>query len=499
MDLSKTIIDKLELSEEFIRLDIKDKEIINSEANTEKEIVIQREEIVIQREEIVIQKEEIVIQKEEIVIDLPIPEVNKSDIQIKNIPDEKEFVMYLNSLWSCDKENTRILNDLNETTEINIDELNKFKQDIADKFENIKIIGNFNYLANELEKEVQLAKDDLKEDDLKLAFIAEKDLSQHNSINNYTMNKINKVHIGTKIKDETKSKLDSKNYRFIQIHSKVIKLIDRLWCLKVHDIVKSLDTNIFKSNLIKQMNDGIVKIANQNTLSRDNVVLIDIEKAFDSCDYNVVEELLIRSLSKKINEDLAINLAKQYIFIIRQRIIYYKDNKIDFKKGIPTGLPSSNIIFSILMDEIIKEWINEYQDIFKIDKDFIINIFVDDIYLKLINLEFKDIIVKSLVDKFKKYKFNVNFEKCKADEKLKLEFFTNLEEEDMYLGILFTRDIKKYSTLVLNIFNKKNNSNYSYEDIHKNNSIPKGYFNYKLKPLMNEDENVIQFIQKNLI
>jgi len=417
----------------------------------------------------------------------------------KNIPDEKEFLTYLNSLWNSDNENIRILNELPDNLEINQEQLTAFKKDIEDKFENINIVGNFNYIKNELEAEVQLKKADLKDKDIKLAYIASKELNQYNYINNTTMNQINNVHIGTKIKDETKSSLDSKNYRFIQIHSKVIKLIDRLWCLKIYDIVKSLDTNIFKSNLIKQMNQNIVHIANHNTLSRDNVVLIDIEKAFDSCDYKVVEELLLRNLTRKINETLAISLTKQYIYIIRQRIIYYKNNKINFKKGIPTGLPSSNIVFSIIMDEIIKEWLNDYQDIFKIDKDFIINIFVDDIYLKLLNLEFKDIIVTSIVDKFKKYKFNVNFDKCKADEKLKLEFFTNLEETDQYLGIPFTRDIKKYGSLILNNFNKKHNTNYNYEDILKNASIPKGHFNYKLKPLMKDNETVIDFIKNNLV
>jgi hypothetical protein len=416
----------------------------------------------------------------------------------KNIPDEKEFVLYLNSLWGCDIENNRILNDLPESININIDILNTFKKNVEAKFETINIVGNFNY-TNKLEKEVQLNKNDLKDDDLKLSYIAMKDLIQHNSVNNNTMNKINRVHIGTKLKDENKNHLDSKNYRFIQIHSKAIKLIDRLWCFKVHKIVKELNTNIFKSNLLKEMNKNVVHIATENTLSRDNVVLIDIEKAFDSCDYNVVEELLIRNLTRKSNEQLATILTKQYIYIIRQRVIYYKENKITFKKGIPTGLPSSNIIFSIIMDEIIHEWLTEFKDIFEIYKDFIINVFVDDIYLKLVNLNMKDIIVKSLVDKFKKYKFNVNYEKCKADEKLQLEFFTNLEEEDMYLGIPFTRDLKKYSKFILNTFNKKHNKNYTYEDIYHNNNIPKGFFNYKLKPLMKDDENVSIFIEKYLI
>jgi hypothetical protein len=436
--------------------------------------------------DILIEPKEIVIEKKVIV------KVSK------NIPDQKEFINYLNSLWNCDDENMRFLNDITEKKEIDIDILKKFKKNIEDRFENINIVGNFNY-TNKLEKEVQLHKNDLKDEDLKLAYLGINDLIRYDSINNNTMNKINRVHISTKIKDTSKSPLDSKNYRFIQIHSKPIKLIDRLWCFKVHNIVKMLDTNIFKSNLLKEMNKNVVNIATENTLSRDNVVLIDIEKAFDSCDYKVVEELLIRSLSRKSNIDTATKITKQYIYIIRQRIIYYKENIITFKKGIPTGLPSSNIVFSILMDEIISEWLGDNNNIFKMDKDFIINIFVDDVYLKILNIELTDIIVRSLVDKFKKYKFNVNFDKCKADEKLKLQFFTNLEESDLYLGIPFTRDLRKYSKLILNLYNKKHNKNYTYEDIYNNVLIPKGFFNYKLKPLMKDDETTLTFIEKYLI
>jgi hypothetical protein len=118
----------------------------------------------------------------------------------------------------------------------------------------------------------------------------------------------------------------------------------------------------------------------------------------------------------------------------------------------------------------------------------------------------KNIIIVSLIDKIKKYKFNVNFEKCKADKKLELEFFTNLEEYDFYLGIPFTRDLRKYTTLILKKFNDSNHTNLTYEQIYENlikiQPLSKqifGFFNYKLNPLMKDDENIIDFIVKYLI
>jgi hypothetical protein len=416
--------------------------------------------------------------------------------------EDEDVKKYLESLWGCEKENPRILNDFPENNNIDKKIIDNFEKNVENKFDNIKIIGNFSY-TNQLEQEVRLKKNELGDEEIKLSYICMRDLITNSCINNNTMNKINKVHIGLKIKDENKNKNDITNYRFLQVHSKTIKLIDRIWCLRIVDSIKNLDCNIFKCSLIKQINNSLIETANKNTLSIENVVLIDLEKAFDSCDYDVVEDLMFRSLKRKINEKFAKSLTDQYMYILRQREVYYHNLKIDFRKGLPTGLPSSNIIFSLLMDELINEWLEENKSAFKVDKDFIINIYVDDIYLKILNNELKNIIIVTLIDKIKKYKFNVNFEKCKADKKLELEFFTNLEEYDFYLGIPFTRDFRKYTTLILKKFNDSNHTNLTYKQIFeiliKKEPLSKqiiGFFNYKFTPIMKEDENIIDFIEK---
>lgn len=423
-------------------------------------------------------------------------------LPLTNISDEN-FVNYLNNLWDGDKDNVRILNELPIRKCIDQEAFEKFKDSVNLNFSDLTILGNFSY-TNELEKEVRLKKNELSLEDLKLAYLAILDLNEYNEINNTVMNNINKVYIAPKIKDINKDNLNTKNYRFIQIHSKVIKLLDRLWCLKIMNIVKSLDKTIFKSNLVRDMNASVVETASANTLSIENVVLIDIEKAFDSCDYEVVETLLSKSLKRRVN-DTSVSLTKQYMYLIKQRVLYYKDKTINFKKGIPTGLPSSNIIFSLIMDEIINEWLSENNDIFKIEKDFKINIFVDDIYLKIYNKSITDIIITTLINKFTKYKFKVNIEKCKADEKLQIENFSKLEESDYYLGIPFTRDLKKYSQVILKDYNKVNKNTDTYNDIYlkiKDKNIEHkqiyGFFNYKLKPMLNNTDLLLYF-EKYLI
>ena len=421
-------------------------------------------------------------------------------------PTDDNFVNYLTTLWDSDIKNSRILNDLPNNENVDEETLKKFKEMIELNFTSLTVLGNFSY-QNKLENEVSLNKNELDMNDIKISYLALQDLNNHNQINNVLMNKINKVQIVPKIKDVNKDNLNTKNYRFIQVHSKCLKLIDRLWCLNIIEKIKTLDKTIFKSNLVKEMNVTVLETANNNTMSYENVVLIDIEKAFDSCDYEVVEKLLLKSLRRKMEEEIATKLTKQYLYIVRQRILYYKDSMINYNKGIPTGFPSSNIIFSLIMDEMIHEWLETNKESFKLIDDFILNIFVDDVYMKLVNngLIIKDTIIKTLIQTFTKYKFKVNLNKCKADEKLKIEGFSNIEESDFYLGIPFTRDIRKYCQIVLKQYNDTNKKQDTYVQIYlkminKHDETRKihGFFNYKLKPIM-KTMDLLSFIEVYLI
>ena len=208
--------------------------------------------------------------------------VETNNIQPNNVtsPSDEEFVNYLSSLWSSDIDNVRTFNDLPSHNEINEDDLKKFKEMVESKFDSIKVVGNFNY-SNKMEKEMRLTKNELDMSNIRNTYMASLDLTNHQQINNTLMNSINKVRIFSKIKDTNKSSLNVTNYRFLQDHSKEMKLLDRLWCLKIIELVKSLDKTIFKSSLAKDMDSSVVETADMNTRSRENVVLIDIEKAFD--------------------------------------------------------------------------------------------------------------------------------------------------------------------------------------------------------------------------
>lgn len=290
------------------------------------------------------------------------------------------------------------------------------------------------------------------------------------------------------------------SFRYLINHHNVIKIIDRLWCKSVINRIGDNKPNpeIFIASMIS--NQCVAQAPSiSNTMSHDNVVLLDIQRAFDSLEWNVIQDLLISNLTRKINYNEAVIYVNSYLTVIKNRKVYYNNKLITIEKGIPTGLPSSALVFGLCMEEIIYRWMNDTKTVFGprekyVNKqDFILNIYVDDIYLKIININKTNEIVYSLIDYLNSYNLYVNIPKCKADSKLNLRL-NKLEPTDFYLGIPFTRDIKLYKKLILDEFNKRNLLNDSWSDIYYrimygNPSTNKykttyGYMVYKLKPLM---------------
>lgn len=296
---------------------------------------------------------------------------------------------------------------------------------------------------------------------------------------------------------------EPKSYRYFLNHHNVIKLIDRLWCIDVINKCRNNlpDRKIFKSGLLKLHAESIISIANKNTKSRENVVLLDIKNAFDSVDWQVLEFMLKSNFTKRMGSKDAIELVDQYMTILRNRDVKFKEHTIKVARGIPVGLPSSNVVFGFLMNEIIERWLAETK--YKVEEDFILNIYVDDIYFKFIKTDKLEEIIKSFISFFERYNLFSNMEKLKGDINLKLDIIQPLLPSDFYLGIPFTRDIKLYGQLILEELGRRKNIR-SWEEVGVMiNSYNKrkiiGSLNYKLKPLLKENENVIDFVNKHYI
>ena len=259
------------------------------------------------------------------------------------------------------------------------------------------------------------------------------------------------------------------NFRFFINHHNTIKILDRIWYKNV--LEKSInnmpDPTIFKVKLITSAEpSNLINIANINTLSMDNIVLLDLIKAYDSINWDVLRDLLYSSLLRKMNILFATELLEQYMCIITNRVITYMKKIIKVSKSIPTGLPSSMLVFTYIIEEIIIRWLSENINYFHINIDFILNIYIDDIYIKIINLSKTNIIIESLTKILNKYKLNISYDKSRISSNLNNNTFKILCNTDLYLGIPFTRDIPLYLSIIINEFYKKHNLPYTWFDIY---------------------------------
>ena len=449
--------------------------------------------------------------------------------------NDDEIVIYLNKLWKSYKlpiykrsisPNKRPLDDNNNKSNkrIKIEQVNNFQHvdpviknldinTIKNSLYELRKIGFWVYNNQRCETELNLRPKDVTTNDIKqvVAFNFADQLTKANLLKN-----ISRCTIIPKYKygDST----SPKSFRYLINHHNVIKIIDRLWCRHIINRIgnNKPDSEIFTASMISNQvipnNESAI-----NTLTIGNVVLLDIKKAFDSLEWNVIQDLLIANLTRKINHIEAINYVNNYLTVIKNRKVYYKNNLITIEKGVPTGLPSSTLVFTLCMEEIIYRWMNDTNTTFGprekyVNKqDFILKVYVDDIYLRIINLNKTKEIVYSLIDYLNSFNLYVNIPKCKADPDLNL-VLDELKSTDFYLGIPFTRNIKLYKKLILDEFNKRNNFNDSWSDIYYRilyedpNTLKYkstyGYMIYKLKPLMINVEmnrkNISNFIRDEL-
>ncbi len=456
-------------------------------------------------------------------------------MNIKLTADDNIVVAYLESLWKSSRNQRKRRFDNNNSISnkkrriINSDKL--FLKDFVDN------------MVDDILNQVicDLTVNNIKVNDNKLKQLQGLGFEVYNNIqleddvameNNINVNEIYSFMKGTRImksqilKNISHSKIlpkykfgptnDPYNFRYLINHHNTIKVLDRILCYNIINSIKNNrpDKNIYISNFNNFSNNNEVNdnkdtlyYANINTLSTNNIILIDILKAYDSLEWDDIEDLLLTNLTRKSNSTIANELVTKYLIILKNRELYYNKIKVRIEKGIPTGLPSSTLVFLLCIEEIITRWLNKYK--YTTD-DFMLNIFVDDIYIKMINVNEANNIVLSLIDYLLNYNLKININKCKADLMLGLNFKPILET-DCYLGIPFTRNISKYGSIILDEYYKRNNFKMSWLDIYhelKNNKSNNykhyfGYFNYKLKPLLTYNniepnkENMLEFIKKN--
>ncbi len=458
-------------------------------------------------------KDELLIQKDYIDVTDVIAEIP----EISNVQPIEPIIIQLENKLTCTNNesaegpiNMQIeqVDQVEQVEQIVLDtnDKTKFRKQVKENLNKIREIGFRVYHDIGLEKEVNIVPSSVTNGDINKVF----DFKVGTPFSRKSlMGDIARCVVFAKHKSGDTTKPE--NFRYLVNHHNTVKILDRIWCSELIGKcgVNLPDKDIYKSTLVKTFNGSIISTAIENTKSFDNVVMVDIMKAFDSLNWDVLEELMLSNLTRKTNKETATELVSQYMTILKNRELYWNNIRIEVSKGIPTGLPSSNLVFTLAIEEILFRWFK--QSGFTNGKEFMINVYVDDIYLRIIQVESANEIFNSLIEHLAFYKFTVNKNKTKADKKLGITGLSNhIEYSDYYLGIPFTRDINLYGELILSELNKKIKVSWldvydiiTDEESSEEKSRILGFLNYKLKPFYTDttkpfDKNYIgKFVLDN--
>ena len=414
---------------------------------------------------------------------------------------DKDMVNYLSSIWQANSENN-FRNENNYGSLPNKIDLEKFKNTLSKISDNLVFRGNFGAYNDKLEKEMSLTKKSvlLNKSNCKDLYLCLNDFIKYNSIRPELLEKIKYADVFVKHKKGDNK--EPKNFRFLSNHSKIFKILDKF---VTNSLISTMernnclpDTSIVKNNFSREFTLAIRDLA-LDKLSKyhsgKKIVLLDIKKAFDSVSWKVLYEKVKMNLTRKVSADYASKIMNQYMFLNCNRVIKYKNNIIDFGRSIGTGLPSSTLMFSLLIEQLVFEW-KEKENISHI----IVNTFVDDMYLEFENTIDSLKYINSLVSFLKNNELIINEDKTKTN--IDTLPFSQINKTDCYLGLPFARNKKEYISECIKMFNEK------YYDISKSNIIeileedkfPQikreiyGFFNYKFYGLKNFNLNNIDVL-----
>lgn len=411
--------------------------------------------------------------------------------QLEYTGSDEDMIAYLESLWSSSEEfktnNKTFEKSKNENS--NTKNLNNFQKSLNKMSDNLVFRGNFGAYNDLLEKELSLSKKNilLSNKDCNLLYNCFDDLFRYNSIRDSYFHKIKNADIFIKHKKNETD--DPNNFRFLSNHHKLFKIIDKFWTNSLISVLqksnKLPDTKIVRNNFSREFSMSIRDLAIEKLSvfkTGKHIIMIDLQKAFDNVSWVTLKKLLTSNLSRKINKVFAKNYVEQYMFMNTSRNIKYLSTNIKFKKSIATGLPSSTIVFSLIIEELIYQWINKEN----CENDLIINTYVDDMFLEFNSLDKCKYLIDSLFKFLSDNKFVVNKQKTLTN--INILDYPKIKDTDCYLGLPFADTKKRYIEICIELFNNryyKIDKNEIIELI-ENKKFPKvrreilGFFNYKL-------------------
>jgi hypothetical protein len=419
---------------------------------------------------------------------------NNKDINYEG--NINEAVDYLNNLYNSDID--IILDNINfKKLDISKKDFDEFLNHLKQNVDDLCFKANIGSYISTIEAHLSLKENDfiLSKSKQNLLFLCFKDLSETNQIRESIFRYIKNTRLHTKYKDG--DKLNICNYRFLFDHTKMFKIIDKLLSLELIEKLEKSDnlpnSDLVINNISRIYKKSIKENAYEITKLNEDIILLDISKAYDNVGWDLIEYKMEKLLSRKLGNEYGKNFTKKYLFLLKSRQISFKENNLIVKKGVATGLASSTIIFTLIFEDIFEEIIRILNSMnILVNNDYKVKLFVDDICIKILNRDSKKVnnILSVIENSLMYYNYKINKTKSKCSPNLNLNM-CKLKNGDCYLGLPFSSSPKNYMDIILKQFNKKHiNINYKsilkilrFEGIKYHKELKNkifGFFNFKL-------------------
>jgi len=274
--------------------------------------------------------------------------------------------------------------------------------------------------------------------------------------------KYGKHEIFVKQKDLLASKEDPNNWRpLIMVNNNLlficILLASQISMIKTPKNFLNFNINHKKSN--KKAVTGFepfiscshyaVKHKNQ----KHDFIQLDLSKAFDNVDWQILEKILPLYLDSDFSE-IILNIIKETKFT-------YGNAIIQRKKGIAQGIPFSPIIFGIIMYSINTVLVHELRKPplrLKKNIDYINNLWVDDIvfYFKTQKSKKHSKSIFKIMERiYNDFGFSINMKKSwKSSDNIDINI-RNIKPDDQYLGLYFSKNFKENIDLINKYLSKR--------------------------------------------
>ena len=160
-----------------------------------------------------------------------------------------------------------------------------------------------------------------------------------------------------------------------------------------------------------------MKLYNSKKYKYNKALLIDIKKAYDTVNIEILEKIVEKTFQNKNTKTLLLN----FIYIYKSLILIINDSEINSTRGLPQGSSLSPIFFNLYINDVLKQ-LNQNEVIHA-------QAYADDIIIQSNNIEKIQNSYDQAKKKFKEIYLEINPEKCELITENETEKIQDVNEK----------------------------------------------------------------------